>query len=132
MAHLAYVNVFARDIVALAGFYADVFGFSEAVALRSPIFRLLETGRSAIGFNAHEAYALLGLVGRDATAGVRFMLTIGVDAPAEVDARVPVAVGRGAVLLKAPCETYYGTYQAVLEDPEGNVFRIDAKLPARS
>ena len=51
-ATLSYVNVFARDIVALSQFYMDVFGFTEIEKIRSPIFRGLDTGRSSLGFNA--------------------------------------------------------------------------------
>jgi hypothetical protein len=45
-----------------------------------------------------------------------------------VDRLVPVAEAAGARLLKAPYETYYHWYQAVLLDPEGNVFRINHML----
>ena len=46
MAELGYVNIFAQDVVKLAGFYADVFGFEEIIASRSPIFGGLKTGKS--------------------------------------------------------------------------------------
>ncbi len=125
MAHLSYVNVFAKDVVALSGFYQKVFGFEEHVAMRSPIFRGLATGRSSLGFNAHEAYGLLQLADHADTRGVKFLLNIDVDTEAEVDARVPIAVAEGATLVKPPYITYYNWYQAVLLDPEGNVFRIN-------
>ncbi len=125
MAHLSYVNVFARDVVALSGFYQRVFGFPEIEAIRSPIFRGLDTGRSSLGFNALEAYELLQLSALSQTQGVKFLLNIDVDSREEVDARVPVAVAAGATLVKAPYDTYYHWYQAVLLDPEGNVFRIN-------
>jgi predicted enzyme related to lactoylglutathione lyase len=128
MAHLSYVNVFARDIVALSGFYQRVFGFPEIEAIRSPIFCGLDTGRSALGFNAHEAYALLGLGGHAPAQGVKFLLNIDVDGRDAVDAAVPVALDAGAQLVKAPYVTYYNWYQAVLLDPEGNVFRINHML----
>ena len=35
------------------------------------------------------------------------------------------AVKMGATLVKAPFTTYYGWYQSVLLDPEGNAFRIN-------
>jgi len=41
---------------------------------------------------------------------------------------VPIAVAMGARLIKAPYETYYHWYQAVLLDPEDNVFRINHML----
>jgi len=43
----------------------------------------------------------------------------------EVDRLTPIAVAKGATLRKAPFTTYYGWYQSVLLDPEGNAFRIN-------
>lgn len=128
MAHLSYVNVFARDIEALSGFYRRVFGFHEIEAIQSPIFRGLDTGKSSIGFNAHDAYELLHLSDFRETRGVKFLLNFDVDTNEAVDRLAPAAVAAGATLVKAPYETYYGWYQAVLLDPEGNVFRINHVL----
>lgn len=130
MATLSYVNVFAQDVVALSGFYQRVFGFAEIEAIRSPIFRGLDTGKSCLGFNAHDAYALLQLgEGADDVRGDSFLLNIDVESTSEVDRMVPVALAAGATLIKAPYETYYHWYQAVLRDPEGNVFRINFMMP---
>lgn len=130
MATLSYVNVFAKDVVALSGFYQRVFGFAEIEAIRSPIFRGLDTGKSCLGFNAHDAYALLQLgEGADDVRGDSFLLNIDVESTSEVDRMVPVALAAGATLIKAPYETYYHWYQAVLRDPEGNVFRINFMMP---
>jgi len=125
MAHLSYVNVFAKDVVALSGFYQRVFGFPEIEAIRSPIFRGLDTGKSSLGFNALDAYELLQLSEFSDTRGIKFLLNIDVDSQADVDRMVPVAIDAGATLVKAPYVTYYNWYQAVLLDPEGNVFRIN-------
>jgi predicted enzyme related to lactoylglutathione lyase len=124
-ATLSYVNVFARDVVELSGFYSEVFGFPEIEKIRSPIFRGLDTGKSCLGFNAPDAYELLKLGEHADTRGVKFLLNIDVDSDAEVDRLVPIAVAKGATLVKAPYTTYYNWYQAVLLDPEGNVFRIN-------
>jgi len=59
MSKLSYVNVFARNIEALSGFYQRVFDFPEVEAIRSPIFRGLDAGSCCIGFNAPDAYDLL-------------------------------------------------------------------------
>ncbi len=125
MAHLSYVNVFAKDVVALSGFYTRVFGFPEIEAIRSPIFRGLDTGKSSLGFNALDAYDLLKLSEFSDTKGIKFLLNIDVDSQADVDRMVPVALEAGATLIKEPYVTYYNWYQAVLLDPEGNVFRIN-------
>ena len=62
-------------------------------------------------------------------AGVKFLLTIDVDSPAEVDRLVPIAISRGAELMKPPFQTDCDWYQAVLLDPEKNVVRINYMLP---
>jgi len=125
VAHLSYVNVFARDVVALSGFYMKVFDFKEIEAIRSPIFRGLDTGKSSLGFNALDAYELLKLSEFSDTKGIKFLLNIDVDSKDDVDRMVPVALKAGATLIKEPYVTYYNWYQAVLLDPEGNVFRIN-------
>jgi hypothetical protein len=122
---LSWVNVFARDVVALSNFYSAVFGFPEIESSRTPIFRGLDTGKTSIGFNAPEAYGLLQLSEFATGGGVKFLLNIGVETAADVDSLVPVAVANGAKLIKEPFRTYYNWYQAVLLDPEGNVFRIN-------
>ncbi|MBC8880165.1 MULTISPECIES: VOC family protein [Pseudomonas] len=128
MNSLSYVNVFAQDIVRLSTFYSDLFGFREIEAIRSSIFRGLDTGKSCIGFNALDAYELLGLEAFAGSTGCRFLLNIDVSDQAEVDRLVPLAVAQGAKLIKEPYLTYYNWYQAVLLDPEQNVFRINVML----
>lgn len=128
MAELSYVNIFARDIEALSRFYIDLFGFSEIPEIRSPIFRGVATGKSCIGFNALDAYELLKLDAYSDVKGIKFLLNIDVDTAEEVDRLAPMAVARGATLIKEPYKTYYNWYQAVLLDPEGNVFRINKML----
>lgn len=128
MNSLSYVNVFAQDIVSLSAFYSNLFGFREIEAIRSPIFRGLDTGKTCIGFNALEAYELLGLAAFAGSTGCKFLLNIDVPDQAEVDRLVPLAVAQGAKLIKEPYLTYYNWYQAVLLDPELNVFRINVML----
>ncbi|EGD60756.1 hypothetical protein Y88_1837 [Novosphingobium nitrogenifigens DSM 19370] len=124
-ATLSYVNVFAADIEGLSGFYRRVFDFAEIPEIRSPIFIGLATGQSNIGFNALDAYGLLQLDAYAPASGVKFLLNIDVADRAAVEERTAAAVGEGATLVKPPYETYYGWYQSVLLDPEGNVFRIN-------
>ncbi len=128
MAALSYVNVFTRDLDALPDFYKSVFGFAEVEAIRSPIFRGLDAGGCCVGFNAQDAYGLLGLADHANTTGVGFLLNFDVATKDEVDTLVPVAVAAGAKLVKKPYQTYYNWYQAVLMDPEDNVFRINTVL----
>ncbi|MFX5710099.1 hypothetical protein ABTE34_21665, partial [Acinetobacter baumannii] len=79
--------------------------------------RGVATGKSALGFNAQDAYGLLNLAEFGSPTGIKFLLNIDVDSVAEVDRLVPVAVAMGARLVKPPYHTYYGWYQAVLLDP---------------
>jgi predicted lactoylglutathione lyase len=125
---LSYVNIFAKDIVKLSGFYRDVFGFQEIPEIRSPFFVGLRTGQACLGFNAQDAYDLLNLSDYANPTGVKFLLNFDVDSQADVDRMTPLAVNRGARLIKEPYRTYYDWYQSVLLDPEENVFRINKML----
>jgi len=80
---------------------------------------------SSLGFNAQDAYGLLKLDAYSDVSGVKFLLNIDVASIAEVDQMTPKAVSLGAQLIKSPYKTYYNWYQAVLLDPEQNVFRIN-------
>jgi predicted enzyme related to lactoylglutathione lyase len=134
---LAYCNIIADDIEALAQFYSVVFGMAEIVAHRSPIYRCLDAGGVELGFNARAAYALLGLADRKAsTAGlsrapVRAYFTFEVGSREAVDATCRAVAAYGGRIVKDPYETYYNAWQAVLEDPEGNVFRANYRIGPR-
>jgi catechol 2,3-dioxygenase-like lactoylglutathione lyase family enzyme len=136
VARLAYVNLFARDIVALSGFYTALFGFAEIVAHRSPIYRCLDAGGLELGFNADAAFALLNLGDRRPAAdggapALGAYITVEVDSAAAVDALAERCMQLGGAILKPPYLTYYNARQAVLADPEGNVFRINHRLAPR-
>lgn len=124
MATLSYVNIFARDLDALAGFYAGLLDLEEIVASRTPLYRGYRCGGSSLGFSAMDAYEMLAL-DRPTGQGERNLITFDVDSQAQVRRLVDVAQASGASLIKAPFETYYGWYQSVLRDPEGNAFRLN-------
>ena len=132
---LAYVNVFARDIEALATFYGALFGFREIEGHRSPIYRCLDANGIELGFNASKAFELLALDerrprdGEAAPTTVYFTVELG--SPDAVANTVNRAALLGAKVVKPPYETYYNAVQALLEDPEGNVFRVNHRLGAR-
>lgn len=130
MAVLSYVNVFARDIEALPDFYRRLFGLEEVAEQRSPYFRALRTGASLIGFNGPEAYRLLDLEDQAEARGVRLFLTFDVEEADAVAILAGQARALGARVIKPAYDTAYGTRQAVLADPEDNVFRINAPLSA--
>ena len=132
-ARLAYANIFASDPPALALFYQRVFGFAEITANRSPIFVCLDAGGVELGFNGEKAYGLMGLGERRPTsvAALRTFLTIEVSTPDAIDKAVTAALENGGNLVKAAYDTYYNARQAVMEDPEGNVFRINHRKGPR-
>jgi uncharacterized glyoxalase superfamily protein PhnB len=125
-AFVGYVSLFAADPVRLSGFYADLFGFPEIEADRSPIYRSLDADSVRLGFHAQEAYDLLNLGDRrPRDAGVTCYFTIEVGDDARVDSLTRRAQELGATVLKEPYDTYYGAHQSVLADLENNVFRIN-------
>lgn len=132
---LAYVNLFAQDIERLSLFYMTLFGFEEIVGHRSPIYRCVDAGGIEFGFNAGKAYELLQLGQRrprDAEPPVTAYFTFEAGSIAEVDALVARVVELGGSVVKAPYTTYYNAHQAVLADPEGNVFRINHRMGPRA
>ena len=125
MTHLNFVNIFAKDIERLSRFYIDLFGFSENEEMRYPIFREVRAGSISLGFNAEEAYSLLSLEDFKNAQGVGFLLNFECDSEDAVDSLVSRLVELGGTIVKDPYKTYYGWYQAVALDPEGNCFRLN-------
>ena len=131
---LAYVNLFARDIERVSAFYKTLFGFAEIVGHRSPIYRCLDAGGIELGFNAGKAYELLELSRRQPVAAespVTAYFTFEASSVAQVDELVLRAIELGGSVIKAAYKTYYNAHQAVLADPEANVFRINHRIGAR-
>jgi catechol 2,3-dioxygenase-like lactoylglutathione lyase family enzyme len=130
---LAYVNILARDIDALSGFYARLLGFSEIEGHRSPIYRCLDAGGMELGFNAAQAYELLQIEDRrpKGRGPVQVYLTFEVGSPEEVGALAATCAELGGRIVKPPYDTYYNARQAVLEDPDGNVFRVNCRKGPR-
>jgi uncharacterized glyoxalase superfamily protein PhnB len=124
---LSFTSFFAQDMVALSGFYRELFGLPEVQELTSPHFRGLQVGATVLGFSAAQsAYDLLELPRpSSADPGVRTFITFELDGPGEVDAAFAAAAAAGGTVVQAPHQTYYGAWQAVLLDPEGNAFRIN-------
>lgn len=124
MPSLSYTNIFTDDIDRLAEFYSSLFDLQEIEASRSPIFRGFVAGGTSLGFSGPGAYALLGLEPQIGL-GDRVLQTFDVDSEAEVHALSAKALELGATSVKEPFATYYGWFQSVLRDPDGNAFRIN-------
>jgi hypothetical protein len=117
------ISMMCTDHVALAGFYAEAFGFVEVPEVRSPIFTALDAGGVALGFHADAAFDLLGIADRrGGRTGMH--VTFDLHTAAEVDASVERLGALGATVVQGPFDTYYGARQVVFADPEGNVFRV--------
>jgi len=128
-------NLFCRNMEAQVAFYAAVLGLPEAVHVRSPIYRALDAEHFQFGFHAPAARQLLNLTAHapaaDAGAVTTGYPTLMLDGPADVEAAAARAVQLGGQIVKAPFATYYAQWQAVLADPEGQVFRVaTTELPA--
>jgi len=117
------VSRFCTDHEALAGFYAEAFGFGRVEEVASPIFVALDAGGVALGFHADEAHDLLGVADRRSDPGADHV-TFDLGTAEQVEAAVERLVSLGAELIQGPFTTYYDARQAVMADPEGNVFRI--------
>ncbi|MAC58592.1 MAG: glyoxalase/bleomycin resistance/dioxygenase family protein [Novosphingobium sp.] len=124
MVALTYANIFTADIDRLADFYSGLFDLDEILESRSPIFRGFLTGGSSIGFSAPDAYDLLGLKEQE-LPGDRVLLTFDVESEEMVRSLTAKAARLGASILKEPFTTYYGWFQSVLRDLDGNAFRIN-------
>ena len=113
------------DIEALSSFYADVFGFPELTDFRSDIFVGLDVDGLMLGFSDKAAYELLQIQAWADAKGTKQYLTFEAPTDEQVSALTAAAVEHGATIVHEPYETYYGAFQVVLSDPEGNVFRIN-------
>ena len=124
---LSFSSVFADDYEGLADYYQGVFGLPEVESLHSEHFRGLQIGPTVLGFSrADTAYDLLELPRPAADAhGVRTFVTFEVPTEDDVASMLAAAVGAGGTQVQAPHRTYYGAWQAVVLDPEGNAFRIN-------
>jgi predicted enzyme related to lactoylglutathione lyase len=121
-------NFFCHDIEGQLRFYQRLLDLPEAEHTRSPIFRSVHTATFQFGFHSHRAYALLGLqdlvpVGTPPFA-VSGYPTFILASPAAVDACAASVASHGGHVQQGPFPTYYGQWQAVLRDPEENVFRV--------
>ena len=125
------VSYFARDIDALAGFYAELFGVPYIDAVKSPIYRALDFYGTRLGIHDHKAYELLEIGDRVMNASpkpVGTYITCNTESREALDGYLAKAQHLGAKLIKGPYVSYYNAYQVVLSDPEGNMFRLNFQM----
>ena len=123
-----YFSIFCNDMSAQLAFYLALLRVPEAAMHRSPIYRCIEASSFELGFHAAPAYSLLGVSDRmpitDQISPVTSYATFMLDTCAEVDELAAKVIGLGGRIIKAPYATYYSQWQAVLADPEHNMFRL--------
>jgi predicted enzyme related to lactoylglutathione lyase len=126
-----YVNLFCNNMHDQLAFYLALLGMPEAVSHRSPIYRCIHASTFEFGFHAAPAYALLGVADRAPppaeTSPVTAYATFMLGSCTEVDELTAKAATLGGRIIKAPYATYYGQWQAVLADPENNMFRLSVQ-----
>ncbi|OZC33575.1 VOC family protein [Gordonia polyisoprenivorans] len=122
---LSFVTLVCTDIDTVSDFYANLFRLQHVTELEGDYFRALRLGDTILGFNTPIAYDLLNLPPSDLAASAPAFWTFEADSEATVDELAATAVAAGATYLKQPFRTYYNAWQAVLLDPEANVFRIN-------
>ncbi|WP_157216331.1 VOC family protein [Flavisphingomonas formosensis] len=125
---LTYVTFLSTNVDRLAQFYVDALGLEEIEASRDHRYREVIAGGCKIGFAYAGAYETLGLAEDANPTGFRSVLTFAVGSVAEVGPGADRAVAAGATLVKPGFDTFFGQHQAVLRDPDGNVFRISAPI----
>ena len=125
------VSYFARDIDALANFYATLFEVPCIEAVKSPIYRALDFHGTRLGIHDRKAYELLEIGDRvieGSPKPVGTYITCNVGSNAELDTCLAKAIALGAKVLKTPYVSYYNAYQVVLADPDDNMFRLNYQM----
>lgn len=122
---ISLASFISADFVGLFEFYSTTFELSEVTELHSDIFRGADASGVTIGFSAPIVYEMLHIEEWADAKGTTQYLTFECESDAAVTAATERAIANGARLLHDPYETYYGAFQAVLADPDGNVFRIN-------
>lgn len=122
---ISLASFISDDFVALFDFYSSTFELEEVKDLHSDIFRGARVGDMTLGFSAAVVYEMLNIEEWSDPKGTTQYLTFEGASDDEVTELTERAVANGARLLHDPYETYYGAFQSVLADPDGNVFRIN-------
>ena len=122
---ISLASFISADFVALFEFYSTTFDLPEVEELHSDIFRGADASGVTIGFSAPVVYEMLNIQDWADAKGTTQYLTFECESDDAVTVATERAVANGARLLHDPYETYYGAYQSVLADPDGNVFRIN-------
>jgi len=127
---ISLASFISADFVGLFEFYSNTFHLPEVVELHSDIFRGADASGVTIGFSAPVVYEMLNIQEWANAKGTTQYLTFECESDEAVTEATNRAIANGARLLHDPYETYYGAFQSVMADPDGNVFRINHFRPA--
>ena len=123
-------NFFCENVTKQKNFYEEILGWEEIKEASTSIYAVLTQNGVQIAFNGTAAYPLLNLGKRQLQNRNNFaigtMLTFVVDDPATVNNVARQVIQLGGEIVKEPFPTYYGHWQVVFQDPEGNIARITA------
>lgn len=122
---LSYTTYLARDVAALATFYVEGLGLEEVMASRDFRYREVSAGGCMIGFATEAVRPFINLP-EEPASGTRSLLSFDVGSTADVATAIDRAVAAGAMLVREAIDTHFGQFQAVLRDPEDNIFRLSA------
>ena len=122
---ISLASFISENFVALFEFYSSTFDLEEVESLRSDIFRGADAAGVTIGFSAPVVYEMLNIAEWADAKGTKQYLTFECESDDAVSATTAKAAANGAQVLHDPYVTYYGAFQSVLADPDGNVFRIN-------
>lgn len=124
---LSYVTFLARDVAMLAQFYVDALGLEEVLSSRDERYREVQGGGCMIGFATQDVRPFINLPEVE-PVGTRSIVTFDVGSIAAVAVTTERALSCGATLVREGQDTHFGQHQAVLSDPEGNIFRLGARV----
>jgi len=122
---ISVASFIADDFVGLFEFYRSVFDLVEIPEMHTDIFRGADLDGVMLGFSSSAVYEMLNIEAWRDHRGTNQYLTFEAETDDEVTALTDTAAGLGATVLHEPYRTYYGSWQSVLADPQGNVFRIN-------
>jgi catechol 2,3-dioxygenase-like lactoylglutathione lyase family enzyme len=121
-----YVILIVEDLDRALGFYTGVLGLR--LGHRSGDFAQLDTGATRLALYTRNAMAKtlgLSLQAPDANAP---SFEIGFKV-ADVDAAVSELIARGAALVTAPTDRFWGQRTAYVRDPDGHLIELAQDLP---
>ncbi|MGO4928474.1 VOC family protein [Fundicoccus sp. Sow4_F4] len=126
--HIEHVAIWVKDLEKMRAFYVDYFNVSSSELYYNPktqfqsYFLTFESGSRL------ELMTKKFLAGRAVDIFGYAHLAIAVGGKADVDAFVEKMVSKQYPLLNGPRMTGDGYYEAVVQDPEGNLIELTTDL----